>query len=48
MGGVYEIRPYQGLKCHDMYTKFCKDWLMHSKFDKGIYRGEGHRIASYR
>jgi hypothetical protein len=32
MEGIYEI-------CHDIHTKFHKDWFRHSKVDrKGIHR----------
>jgi hypothetical protein len=27
-----------GLRCHDMHTKFHKDWLRRSKVTKGIHR----------
>jgi hypothetical protein len=31
MGGIYEIRRW----CHDMHTKFHKDWFSHSKLIEG-------------
>jgi hypothetical protein len=39
MGGIYEIRRWDGLRCHDIYTKFHKDWLRPSKVDMGGYMG---------
>jgi hypothetical protein len=41
MGGVYEAYRLNGLRCHDVYTKFHKDWLIHSKVNMG--GGEMHR-----
>jgi hypothetical protein len=32
MGGFYEVCCWDGLWCHDIYTKFHKDWFRHSKF----------------
>jgi hypothetical protein len=34
MGGIYEVRRWDWLRCHDMH-KFRKDWLTHSKVDGG-------------
>jgi hypothetical protein len=28
MGGIYELRRWDGIKCHDIYTKFHKYWLI--------------------
>jgi hypothetical protein len=35
MGEIYEVRRWGGLRCHDMCTKFHKEWLRHSKVNKG-------------
>jgi hypothetical protein len=31
------ICHWDGLKCHDIHTKFHKDWLRHSKVNKGVW-----------
>jgi hypothetical protein len=31
MGGIYEMRRRDGLRCQDIDTKFHKVWLRHSK-----------------
>jgi hypothetical protein len=46
MGGIYEVRRWDGLRCHDIYiyTKFHKDWLRHSEVnmrDSQIHRQHG-------
>jgi hypothetical protein len=38
MGGIYEVRRWEGPKCHDIRTKFHKDWFSHSKVDGVIHR----------
>jgi hypothetical protein len=30
MGGIYDVRQWDGLRCHDTHTKFNKDWVRHS------------------
>jgi hypothetical protein len=35
MGETYEIRRWGGLRCHDLHTKFYKDWFRHSEVDGG-------------
>jgi hypothetical protein len=30
MGEIYEVCHWDGLRCHDIHTKFYKDWFMHS------------------
>jgi hypothetical protein len=30
MGGIYKVRRWDGLRCHDKYAKFHKDWFRHS------------------
>jgi hypothetical protein len=31
MASIYEVRLSDGLRCHDVHTKFHKDWFRHSK-----------------
>jgi hypothetical protein len=38
-GGIYEVRSRDELRCHDINTEFHKDWLRHSKVDKGDTQG---------
>jgi hypothetical protein len=35
VGGIYEVRHCDGLRCHDIHTKFHKEWLKNSKVDRG-------------
>jgi hypothetical protein len=35
MGGIYEVRRSDGLRCHDTHTKFHKDWFRHSNVNGG-------------
>jgi hypothetical protein len=35
MGGIYDARRSDGLKCHDTHTKFHKIWFSHSNVDEG-------------
>jgi hypothetical protein len=35
MGWMYEVCRWNGLRCHDMHTKFRKDWLSQSKIVMG-------------
>jgi hypothetical protein len=35
MGGIYEVRHWHGLTCHDIHIKFHKDWFMHWKVIRG-------------
>jgi hypothetical protein len=37
MGGFYEVHHWDGLRCHDIHTKFHKDWFRHSKVYMGGY-----------
>jgi hypothetical protein len=42
--------PLNGLKCHDIYTKFHKDWFRHSTVDRGdtqTYKQHRDRIGPY-
>jgi hypothetical protein len=34
MGGVYEVRHWDGLKCYNIHTKFYKYWFSHLKVNK--------------
>jgi hypothetical protein len=34
MGGIYEAHRWDGLRCHDIHTKFRNDWFRHSKIDR--------------
>jgi hypothetical protein len=40
MGGIYEVRCWGGLRCHNTHTRFHKDWFVHPKLmgGGGIYR----------
>jgi hypothetical protein len=48
-GGIYEERLSDGLRCHDVHTKFHKFWSRLSKFvGRGgmhRHREHGHRIS---
>jgi hypothetical protein len=45
MGGICEVRRWDGLRCHDMHTKFHEEWFRHSKVNwGGIHREHGDRI----
>lgn len=46
MGGILEVRRWDWLTCHDVHTKFHKDWFMHSR---GIhkYRDDGLSLLSF-
>jgi hypothetical protein len=35
MEGIYEVRPSDGLRWHDIHTRVHKDWFRHSKVDRG-------------
>jgi hypothetical protein len=48
MGGIYEVRRWDGLRYRDMHTKFHKDWFRHSNLDRGdtqAHRQHGDRIS---
>jgi hypothetical protein len=48
MGGIYEVRRLDGLRCHNVHTKVYEDWLEHSKVDRGdtqTHRQHGDRIS---
>jgi hypothetical protein len=47
MGGIYEVGRLDGLRWHDIHTKFYKDWFNHSEVGKGntqTYRQRGDLI----
>jgi hypothetical protein len=35
MGGIYEVRRWDGFNCYDIHTEFYKKWFRHSKVDGG-------------
>jgi hypothetical protein len=35
MRGIYGVLLWDGLRCHELHTKFHKDWFSHSDIDKG-------------
>jgi hypothetical protein len=39
MGRIYEVRCWDGPRCHDVSTKILKDWFRHSK----VVMGNTHR-----
>jgi hypothetical protein len=42
IGEIYEVCHWSGLSCHDIRTKFRKDWFRHSKvFGGGIHGPTG-------
>jgi hypothetical protein len=49
MEGIYEGRRSDGLGCHDIHTKFHKDWLAYSKVngeeDSPTHRQHGDRMS---
>jgi hypothetical protein len=48
MEGIYELRRWDGLRCHDIHTKFHEDWFSHSKVDEGdtqTHRQHGDLIS---
>jgi hypothetical protein len=49
-GGIYEVRRWDGLRCHGIHTKFHKDWFRHSKVNRGdsqTQRQHGDHIRLY-
>jgi hypothetical protein len=42
IGGIYEVRRRDELRCHDIHAKFRKDWFTHSKVHTGGYIGTPH------
>jgi hypothetical protein len=52
MGAIYEVRRFDRLRCHDIHTKFHKDWFCHSKDDAGdtqtqtLYKYVTHCVVS--
>jgi hypothetical protein len=37
MEGIYEVHRWDGIRCHDIYTKGHKDWFRHSEFNRGRF-----------
>jgi hypothetical protein len=35
MREIYELHHRDGVRCHDIHTKFHKDFFRHSKVDRG-------------
>jgi hypothetical protein len=35
MGGIYQVRRSDALRCYEVHTKFHKNWFRHSKVDGG-------------
>jgi hypothetical protein len=44
--GIYEDCHWDGPKCHDIHTKFNKNWLRHSKVVMGGYRNTDCKVTS--
>jgi hypothetical protein len=47
MGGVCEVCRWDGLRCHDIHTKFHKDWFRDSKVDSDWVDPRTHREQGY-
>jgi hypothetical protein len=48
MGGIYEVCRSDGLRFHDINTKFYGEWFSNSKVDRGdeqTHRQHGDRIS---
>jgi hypothetical protein len=43
MRGIYEVRCWDGLRCHNIHTKYHKAWFSHSKVDGGGGDTQRHR-----
>jgi hypothetical protein len=39
MRRIYDVRRWDGLRCHNIHTKFNKDWFRHLKVDRKGYTG---------
>jgi hypothetical protein len=37
MGGNYELRLFDGVRCHDIRMKFHKDWFAHVNYTHVSY-----------
>jgi hypothetical protein len=49
MGRIYEVRRWDGLRCHNIHTEFQKVWFGHSKVDRGdtyTQTQHGNRIST--
>jgi hypothetical protein len=38
MGDIIEVRRSDGVRSHDIHTKFHTDWFRHQKVDRGVHR----------
>jgi hypothetical protein len=36
MGWIYEVRRFDELRCHDIHTKFHKDWFSHRQHGDSV------------
>jgi hypothetical protein len=43
---IYDARLSDGVRGHDRYTKFQKDWFRHSKIAEGGYRNRQRHTDS--
>jgi hypothetical protein len=43
--GIYEVRRSDGLRCHDINTKFHKDWFSHLKVNREDNRQHKNHIS---
>jgi hypothetical protein len=44
---VYEISSWDGLRCHNIQTKFHEDWFRHSEINGGIHRHTACKSYEY-
>jgi hypothetical protein len=48
MGGIYEVRHCDELRCHDVHTRFYEDWFRYSNLIRGdtqTHRQHGNLIS---
>jgi hypothetical protein len=45
MRGIYEVWRWDGIRCHDVHTRFLKDWFRHSKVTAGQVYIDSMEIA---
>jgi hypothetical protein len=48
MGGIYEAFRLHGLKCHDIHTKFLKNYFRNSKVDWGADTDTQKTLCSHK
>jgi hypothetical protein len=46
MEGIYEVRHWDGLRCHDIDIKFHKGLFSHSEITRGIHRHTDSMVIS--